>query len=82
MKKSNVSTFIRTLIIELTLYGVLLVLYFLLVLRYLGGFLTNLFYNQTWTYAFLGLGLIVAQAVVLEKFTSYLLQWLRLDRLG
>ena len=82
MKKSNVSNFIRTLVIELTIYGFLLVIYFLVVLQYLDGFLTNLFHTQTWTYAFLGLGLIVAQAVVLEKFTSYLLQWLRLDRIA
>jgi|AP12_2_1047962.scaffolds.fasta_scaffold272842_1 hypothetical protein len=82
MKKSNIKALIRNLAIELFVYGLLLVAYFFIVLRYLGDFLTNLFTNQLYVYAFLGLGLIVVQAVFLEAITSYLIRLLRLDRLS
>jgi hypothetical protein len=82
MKKSNIKALIRNLVIELLVYGLLLVAYFFIVLRYLGDFLTNLFTNQLYVYAFLGLGLIVVQAVFLEAITSYLIRLLRLDRLS
>jgi hypothetical protein len=82
MKKSNIKALIRNLVIELLVYGLLLVAYFFIVLRYLGDFLTRLFTNQLYIYAFLGLGLIVVQAVFLEAITSYLIRLLRLDRLS
>ena len=81
MQKPNIRILIRNLIIELLLYGVLLVIYFFAVLQFLGSFLTDLFDNQLVIYSFLGLGLIVAQAVLLETVTSFLLRLLRLDRL-
>lgn len=80
MRETNVRNLVRNLIIEIIIYGILLVVYFFVVLRYLNGFLTGLFLNQTIIYAFLGLGLIVAQGVVLEALTSYLIRMLRLDR--
>jgi hypothetical protein len=61
-------------------YAVLLIIYFLAVLRLLGGFLLDLFNNQLIVYAFIGLGLIVTQGIVLESLTSYLIRLLRLDR--
>ena len=81
MKRPNIRILVRNFIIEILVYGVLLVGYFYLVLQYLGDFLTNLFDNQLPIYSFLGLGLIVAQAVLLEMVTSYLIRLLRLDRL-
>ena len=81
MKRPNIRILVRNFIIEILVYGVLLVGYFYLVLQYLGDFLTNLFNNQLYIYAFLGLGLIVVQAVLLEMITSYLIRLLRLDRL-
>jgi hypothetical protein len=80
MKTRATKTLVRNLIIELLVYGVLLVGYFFLVLRFLGGFLTDLFSNHIELYAFLGLGLIVVQAVILEALTSFLIRMLRLDR--
>ncbi len=82
MEKSNLRILIRNLAIEMVIYGVLLVVYFFAVLRFLGGFLTNLFETQLTLYAFLGLALIVAQAVLLENVTSALIRWLRLDKIG
>jgi len=81
MQKPNIRILIRNFIIELLLYGVLLVIYFFAVLQFLGNFLTDLFHNQLVIYSILGLGLIVAQAVLLETVTSFLLRLLRLDRL-
>ena len=81
MKKTNIRTLIRNLFIELLVYGVLLVVYFFAVLQFLGDLLTNLFDSHLIVYSFLGLGLIVAQAVLLETITSYLIRMLRLDRL-
>jgi len=81
MKRPNIRILVRNFIVEILVYGVLLVGYFYLVLQYLGDFLTGLFDNQLHIYSFLGLGLIVAQAVLLEMVTSYLIRLLRLDRL-
>jgi hypothetical protein len=67
--------------IELVVYGVLVVGYFYVVLRFLETFLTGLFRNNTTLYAFLGLGLVVGQGVLLETVTSYILDWLNLERL-
>lgn len=81
MKTSKIKLLIRNLFIEILIYGILLVVYFFLVLRYLGNFLTDLFENQLFLYSILGLGLIVAQAVLLETITSYLIRLFRLDRM-
>ena len=73
--------FARNLLIEFGIYGVLLVIYFFAVLRLLGGVLSNLFESNLIIYAFVGLGLIVAQGVLLESITSFFIRLLRLDRL-
>jgi hypothetical protein len=79
--KPNLPKLIRNFLIELVVYGLLLVVYFFAVLRFLGGFLNNLYLENTILYAVVGLGLIVLQAVALEAVTSYLLRLLQLDRL-
>ncbi len=81
MNETNIRTLIRNLVLELIVYGILLVLYFFLVLQYLGDILARLFDNQILIYAVLGLSLIVAQGVLLEAITSFLIRLLRLDRL-
>lgn len=81
MIKTNVKILVRNLIIELIVYGLLLVLYFFVVLQFLGDVLSELFLTQTIAYALLGLALIVAQGVLLEAVTSFLIRILRLDRL-
>jgi len=81
MINTNVKILVRNLIIELIVYGFLLVLYFFVVLQFLGDILSELFLTQTISYALLGLVLIVAQGVLLEALTSFLIRILRLDRL-
>ncbi len=72
---------LRNFIIELAVYGVLVVAYFLLVLQSIGDWLTSLYYNNLTVYAILALMLIVVQAVILEKVTAFLIERLGLERL-
>jgi len=81
MENSKIRTLIINFIIELVIYGILVVAYFFLVLRYLRIFLSDLYQNNLIAYAIIGLILIVVQAVVLEAVTSFLLDRLRLERL-
>jgi len=78
--KPDLPRLIRNFLIELVVYGILLVIYFFAVLRFLGDPINSLYTNNTVVYAFVGLGLIVLQAVALEAVTSYLIRLLRLDR--
>ena len=80
-QRPNLQKLVRNFIIELVVYGILLVIYFFAVLQFLDELLNNLYFNNTTIYAFVGLALIIAQAVVLEAVTSYLIRLLRLDRL-
>jgi Na+/H+-dicarboxylate symporter len=70
---------IRNFVLELLVYGVLLAVYFLTVLRYLDEPLYNLFNQNLWVYAGAALLLIVVQAVVLEWVTSFLIARLGLE---
>ena len=81
MKNPSVRKLVINFAIELVVYGILVLGYFLLVLRYLNSILTELYENNMIVYAFLGLGLVVAQGVVLEYVTSFIITKLRLERL-
>jgi hypothetical protein len=72
---------LRNFLIELAIYGLLLVGYFYIALRFLGEPLKNLFDQSLLVYAISGLILIVVQAVVLEFITSWLFDFLGLNRL-
>lgn len=72
---------IRNFILELLIYGVLLVVYFLTILQFLDEPLYNLFNQNLWVYAGAALLLIVVQAVVLEWVTSFLIARLGLETL-
>jgi hypothetical protein len=54
----------------------------MLVLRYLDTWLVEMFDTNLVTYAFVGLGLIFTQAVVLDLITSYLMKYIKLDQFG
>ncbi len=74
-------TLLRNFAIELLLYGIMVVAYFFLVLRTIGPWLTDLYYNNLTVYAIAALVLIVVQAVFLEWITSFLIDRLGLERL-
>ena len=77
----NLKILIRNFAVELVIYGALVIGYFLIALRYLNDFLTNLFRSNLVAYAFLALLLIVAQGVLLDGLTSFLLNRVKLERL-
>jgi hypothetical protein len=72
--------FFRNLLVELLLYGSLVVAYSLLVMKWLRDPLTQLFHDNRVAFAFAGLGLIVAQGILLDLITSFLLDRLKLER--
>lgn len=79
--KGNPKSLVRNFILEMIVYGALVVVYFLVVLRVLGQPLTELYDSNLGYYAIVALLLIVAQGVVLEWVTSFLLDFLGLERL-
>ena len=79
-EKRQVRTLVRNFAIELVIYGTLVVGYSLVVFRWLGHHLEDLIHRSLTMYAFAALGLIVAQGVLLDLFTSLLLDVLKLDR--
>ena len=68
-------------IVELIVYGLLVVAYFLLVLQFLGEPLAELFSKDLPRYALVSLGIIIAQAVALDYVVTFLLDLLGLGRL-
>lgn len=79
--KGNPKSLIRNFILEMVLYGALVVVYFLVVLRFLGEPLMELYDSSLPLYAGAALVLIVAQGVVLEWVTSFLINLLGLERI-
>jgi len=78
---SNARHLIRNFIIELIVYGILITIYFVLVLRNLSPWLTELYHENLTLYAVVALALIVSQSVVLEWITGFLVERLGLERL-
>jgi len=71
---------VLNLIIEFIIYGGLVALYFLVILRYLNEPIKNLFDNNLTVYAIVSLILIGLQGVLLERLTFYILDWIGLKR--
>lgn len=67
----------RAFLLELAIYAALVLVYFFLVLHFLGGWLAGLFDDHRTLYAFVALALIAGQGVALEAVTSGLLRVLR-----
>ena len=68
---------LRSFILELLVYSLLVVVYVLLVLNFLSGWLKQLYDQGKTRYAFICLLLIIGQGVVLETVTSALLRVIR-----
>jgi hypothetical protein len=81
MKKQKMRVMVRNFAIELIIYSILVVAYFVVALRLLGKSLAGLFHSNLATYAFVSLGLIVAQGVLLDALTSFLLDRLNLNQM-
>lgn len=74
----NLKRLLRDFIIELIIYGGLVTVYYFLVLRFLSSPLVLLYDRYLPLYAVAALILIVAQGVILESITSFLLSRLGL----
>lgn len=72
---------VRNFAIEMTIYGALVVIYFLVVLQTIGDWLFELYETNLTLYAIVALILIVVQAVVLEMVTTFLIERLGLEQL-
>jgi hypothetical protein len=81
MNKQRIWMLVRNFVIELIVYSILVVAYFVVAIRLLGEWLARLFHSNLVTYALISLGLIVAQGVLLDVITSFLLDRLNLSRL-
>ena len=62
---------------ELAIYAVFVVVYFFLVLHFLGGWLARLDKESVKLYGLVCLFLIIGQAVILEWLTTFLFRLLR-----
>ncbi len=80
-KYPDLQILLRNFLVELVLYGALVIGYFLIVLRLLNDYLTALFRENLLLYAFFALFLIVAQGVLLDSLTSFLLSKIKIDGL-
>jgi len=81
LKTSVTKKLIRNFVLELLVYAILVVGYFFLVLRFLADPLKKLFTENLILYAFVALGLVVAQSVLLEAVTSFIMRQAGLDQL-
>lgn len=75
--KSNPSLAVRSFLIELVVYAVLVVVYVVFVIGLLGEWLHGLYDHNKIVYAIVALLLIVCQGVVLETVTSLLMKLIR-----
>jgi hypothetical protein len=76
MTKETART-LRAFAIELAIYTLLVVAYFFLVLHLLGDWLYHLERQDRYIYAGVAILLIIAQAVLLESVTTFLIRMIR-----
>ncbi len=76
MRTSAAKT-LRAFLIELAIYSLLVVIYFFLVLHFLGGWLYGLEARHRYTYAGVAILLMIGQAVLLQNVTTLLLRLIR-----
>jgi hypothetical protein len=81
MKAKKIHILVRNFVIELIVYGVLVVTYSAIAFRLLGEPLARLFGSNLPAYALISLVLILTQGVILDLVTSFLLNRLHLERL-
>jgi ABC-type molybdate transport system permease subunit len=79
-KDPSLRPFIRSITIELLIYAPIVMVYLLLVLRYGSDTLLRLFQESTIVYTFVGTAAILAQVVLLDLLTTWLLRRFGLRR--
>jgi membrane protease YdiL (CAAX protease family) len=71
------SASLGSFLVELAVYAVFVFAYFFLVLHFIGGWIKHIFDQNKTVYAFVALGLIIAQGIGLEMLTTGLLRIIR-----
>lgn len=71
--KTDIGSWLKSFLVELVVYAGLVAGYFFLVLHLLGGWLEHLFHEQRRLYAVIALALVLAQGMLLEMLTRFLL---------
>ncbi|HEY0789914.1 MAG TPA: hypothetical protein VGD78_02510 [Chthoniobacterales bacterium] len=66
----------RPFLLELAVYAIFLLVYFLCVLHFLGGWLKTVFEHDRAIYAGVAILLVIGQAFGLEILTGAILRWL------
>ena len=69
--------FLRSFAVELAIYAMLVVCYFLLVLHFVAAWVERLYREETRLYAAVAIALMIGQGVVLEMLTTALLRFIR-----
>jgi len=69
--------FVRSFLVELVVYAILVVGYFYLVLHFLGTWIKTIYDQDKGLYAVVALALMIGQGIVLEIVTSGLLKFIR-----
>jgi hypothetical protein len=77
----NTKKLIRNFLLEMLIYGGLVTAYFFVVLQFLSGYLNRWFETNLVLFAVMGLILIVAQGILLDLVTSFLMDQIKLERL-
>ncbi len=75
--EKELRTSLKSFSLELAVYAAMVAVYYFLVLEFLGEWLHHMFEHDRRLYAMLALLLIIAQGVVLESLTRWLLAWLK-----
>ncbi len=75
--KREVENSLRSFLVEFVVYTILVAAYYFLVLHLLGAWLNGLFRSDRTVYAWVALGLIIGQGVLLDALTKLLLVWIR-----
>lgn len=81
LSDKRVRRLLRGFVLEMLVYAALVVGYVLVVLRLLGDPLKTLFGKDLTLYGLVGLALIVAQGVLLDAVTTFIIRWSGLDTL-
>jgi hypothetical protein len=68
---------LKSFLVDLTVYGALVFAYFILVLRFFGGWLTELYEHHRMGYAIVAILFMVMQAAGLEIASHFILKLIR-----
>ena len=74
---AEVKSWLKSFLLELVVYSILVVGYYFFVLHFLGNWLKEMFDHKRHVYAIVALLLIVGQGIVLETLTTALLKFIK-----